>query len=86
MTRIERLKQSWYNLEADVRIKLYKSNVRSADFTANRCRKRDPKSKFPSLPSSDETIEWARAGELAFALDLIHTAMRELGLSYPTER
>jgi hypothetical protein len=82
MTRIEQLEQSWRNLEADVSSKLRKTNARSNTYTERRCRERDPKSKFPSLPSSDETIERARAAELASTLDLIHTAMRELGLRY----
>jgi hypothetical protein len=86
MTLIEKLEQSWHNLEADIQLKLQRANTQAGVHTSERCRNRDPESMFPSMQSTGELISQTEAGAYASVLDLIHTAMRELGLHYPTER
>jgi hypothetical protein len=85
MTRIEHLEQSWRNLEADVYGKLNEANARLNTHAVERIA-RNPKSMFPSMQSTREVIIQSEAVAYASVLDLIHTAMRELGLHYPTER
>ena len=82
MTQIDRLKQSWYNLEVDVRSKMERAEKRLRTAMKERIRNRDPDSLFPSMQSTRELIENAEASACASVLDLIHTAMRELELRY----
>ena len=86
MTREERLALYWSLLEGDLQNKFTAANARIS--TAKRlAREANPDSKFPSMPSSTKEIAWeGEAGAYASVLDLVHTAMRELGLHYPTER
>ena len=81
MTRVERLEQSWHNLEADVCGKLNEANTRLNTHAVERAA-RNLKSIFPSTQSTHEVIIQSEAVAYASVLDLIHTTMRELGLPY----
>lgn len=81
MTHTEHLEQCWRDLEADVQRKLREANVQATALATKR-HENNPDSVFPSMQSTDELAEWNRAGAYASVLDLIHTAMRELGLRY----
>lgn len=82
MTREEQLALYWSLLEGDLQLKLQRANARAGVHTSERCRERDPESKFPSMQSTGELISQTEAGAYASVLDLIHTSMRELGLRY----
>ena len=86
MTRIKHLELAWSLLEADLQQKYQRAGARANVHTSERCGERDPKSMFPSMQSTGELISQSEAGAYASTLDLIHTAMRELGLHYPTEK
>lgn len=82
MTREERLGISWRLLEDDLQKRLARVN---ADINGAKrlAREANPDSMFPSMQSSTQEIAWAgRAAAYASVLDLVHTAMRELGLRY----
>lgn len=79
--RAEHLEQCWRNLECNVQAKLLAANVQATALASKR-HEDNPDSVFPSVQSTDELAEWNRAGAYASVLDLIHTAMRELGLRY----
>jgi hypothetical protein len=81
MTRTKHLEQSWRNLELDVQRRLSSANAQATTIATKR-HEDNPNSRFPSMQSTDELAAWNRASAFASVLDLVHTAMRELGLRY----
>ncbi len=81
MTREERLALNWYLLEGDLQNKYAAVNARLNTHAVERA-VQNPESMFPSMQSTHEVIIQSEAVAYAVVLDLVHTAMRELGLPY----
>ena len=76
MTHTEHLEQSWRNLERDVRSRLCDAKKQSFEHTLAAMR------VMSMAELLDEVVTSSEGRACASVLDLIHTAMRELGLRY----